>query len=76
MLSGRLPFRGRKEQEVAEKIVYDPLEFDEDDWETRSQRVQDLISCCLEKKKENRITIDEFLNHPWFKKNMKQKYSM
>ena len=76
MLSGRLPFRGRKEQEVAEKIVYEPLEFDEDDWETRSQRVQDLISCCLEKKKENRITIDEFINHPWFKKNMKQKYSM
>ena len=76
MLSGRLPFRGRKEQEVAEKIVYEPLEFDEDDWETRSQRVQDLISCCLEKKKENRITIDEFINHPWFKKNMKQKYSI
>ena len=76
MLSGRLPFRGRREQEVAEKIVYDELEFDEDDWETRSQKVQDLITCCLEKKKENRITIDEFINHPWFKKNMKQKYSM
>ena len=76
MLSGRLPFRGRREQEVAEKIVYDELEFDEDDWETRSQKVQDLITCCLEKKKENRITIDEFINHPWFKKNMKQKYSI
>ena len=76
MLSGKLPFRGRSEQEVAEKIVYDPLEFDEDDWETRSQKVQDLIKCCLEKKAENRITIDVFLNHPWFKKNMKQKYSI
>ena len=76
MLSGRLPFRGKKEQEVAEKIVYEPLEFDEDDWETRSQKVQDLITCCLQKKKEDRITIDEFINHPWFKKNMKQKYSI
>ena len=76
MLSGRLPFRGKKEKEVAEKIVYEPLEFDEDDWETRSQRVQDLISCCLQKNKEDRITIDEFINHPWFKKNMKQKYSI
>ena len=76
MLSGKLPFRGHKEQEVAEKIVYDPLEFDDDDWETRSQKVQDLISCCLEKKKEDRITIDKFINHPWFKKNMKQKYSI
>ena len=76
MLSGKLPYRGKKEQELAEKIVYDPLEFDEDDWETKSQKVKDLISSCLEKKKENRITIDEFINHPWFKKNMKQKYSM
>ena len=76
MLSGRLPFRGSKEQEVAEKIVYEELEFNEDDWETRTQKVQDLISCCLEKKAEDRITIDQFLNHPWFKKNMKQKYSI
>ena len=76
MLSGKLPFRGRSEQEVAEKIVYDPLEFDEDDWETRSQKVQDLIEGCLTKKAEDRITIDAFLNHPWFKKNKKQKYSI
>ena len=76
MLSGKLPFRGSKEKEVAEKIVYRELEFDENDWETRSQRVQDLITCCLEKKKEKRINIDQFINHPWLKKNMKQKYSM
>jgi len=76
MLSGHLPFRGSKEKEVAEKIVYNELEFDEDDWETRTQKVQNLISCCLEKKAEDRITIDQFINHPWFKKNMKQKYSM
>ena len=76
MLSGKLPFRGKKEQEVAEKIVYEDLEFDEDDWEIRSQSVQDLIKCCLEKNREKRITIDEFINHPWFKKNRKQKLSM
>ena len=76
ILSGKLPFRGSKEQEVAEKIVYEELEFNEDDWETRTQKVQDLISQCLEKKAEDRITIDKFINHPWFKKNMKQKYSI
>ena len=76
MLSGRLPFRGSKEQEVAEKIVYEQLEFDEDDWETRTQKVQDLIACCLEKKAEDRIKIKDFINHPWFKKNMKPKLSM
>ena len=76
MLSGSLPFRGTKQQEVAEKIVYEDLEFDEDEWETRSQKVQDLISRCLEKNPKERINIDEFINHPWFKKNMNQKYSI
>ena len=76
MLCGKLPFRGKKEQEVAEKIVYSDLEFDEDDWEMRSQTVQNLIRSCLEKTKEKRITIDDFINHPWFKKNRKQKMSM
>ena len=76
MLSGRLPFRGKKEQDVAEKIVYDELEFDEDDWETRSVSVQDLIRACLNKDKDKRIKIDDFINHPWFKKNRKQKLSM
>ena len=76
MLSGSLPFRGTKQQEVAEKIVYEDLEFDEDEWETKSQKVQDLISRCLEKNPKERITIDEFINHPWFKKNMNPKYSI
>ena len=70
MLSGRFPFRGKKENQVAKKIVYEPLEFDEDDWESLSQKVQDLISCCLKKRKEDRITIDNFINHPWFKESI------
>ena len=76
MLSGHLPFRGSKEEVVANKIVFESPEFDEDDWETRSKGVQNLILSCLEKKVENRITIEQFFNHPWFKKNMKQKYSV
>ena len=76
MLSGHLPFRGSKEDVVANKIVFDSLVFDEEEWETRSKTVRNLIISCLEKKAENRITIEQFLNHPWFKKNMKQKYSV
>ena len=76
MLCGHLPFRGSKEDIVANKIVFESPEFDEDEWETRSKTVKNLIESCLEKKSENRITIEKFLNHPWFKKNMKQKYSI
>ena len=76
MLCGHLPFRGSKEDVVANKIVFESPEFDEDEWETRSNTVKNLILSCLEKKAENRTTIEEFFNHPWFKKNMKQKYSV
>ena len=76
MLCGHLPFKGNKEVIIAEKIVNDDLEFDEEEWEVRSKKVRELISSCLKKEPEERITIDEFINHPWFKKNMKQKYSI
>ena len=76
MLCGHLPFKGNKEVVIAEKIVNDDLEFDEDEWEVRSKKVRELISSCLKKEPEERITIDEFLNHPWFKKNLKPKNSV
>ena len=76
MLCGHLPFKGNKEVIIAEKIVNDDLEFDEDEWEVRSKKVRDLITSCLKKEPEERITIDEFLNHPWFKKLMKPKNSV
>ena len=76
MLCGHLPFKGNKEVVIAEKIVNDDLEFDEDEWDVRSKRVRDLITSCLKKEPEERITIDEFLNHPWFKKLMKPKNSV
>ena len=76
MLCGKLPFTGNKEEIIAKKIVFEPLEFDEDLWELRSRKVIDLIKKCLEKEPEDRIKIDEFLNHPWFIKNKKQKLSL
>ena len=76
MLCGHLPFKGNKEVVIAEKIVNDDLEFDEDEWEVRSKKVRELINSCLKKEPEERITIDDFLNHPWFKKNLKPKNSV
>ena len=76
MLCGHLPFKGNKEVAIAEKIVNDDLEFDDEEWEVRSKKVRELIISCLKKEPEERITIDEFINHPWFKKNMKPKNSV
>ena len=76
ILCGHLPFKGNKEAIIAEKIVNDDLEFDEEEWETRSQKVRELISSCLKKEPEERISIDEFLKHPWLTKNLKPKNSV
>ena len=76
ILSGHLPFIGNKQDVIARKIVYDDIEFDEDEWEMRSRKVIDLIEKTLEKNPKKRINIDEFLEHPWFKRNVKQKLSL
>ena len=76
ILSGSLPFKGDKEEVIAEKIVNDDLEFCGEEWEVRSKGVKDLITSCLKKEPEERITIDEFLDHPWFKKIKNPKKSV
>ena len=75
MLCGHLPFKGSNQSIVADKIVNDDLEFDEYEWKKMSKDVKKLISACLIKEPEERITIEEFLNHPWIKKNFKEKGS-
>ena len=72
MLTGHLPFKGNSKVIIADKIVNDELEFDEDEWENKSKNAKKLIANCLIKEPEDRITIDEFINHPWFKKYIKQ----
>ena len=76
MLCGKVPFSGSNEATIAKSICYKDLDFDEDLWEVRSRKVMDLIEKLLVKDPSERITIDEFLNHSWFKKNMKQKLSL
>ena len=76
MLCGHFPFQGNKETIVAKNIVYQPVNFDDEEWENRSKKVIDLIERSLEKKPSKRISIEEFLKHPWFKKNVKQKLSL
>ena len=76
MLCGKFPFYGSDEEIIAKRICYGDLEFDDENWEIRSKKVIDLIEKVLVKDPSKRISIDEFLNHSWFKKNMKQKMSM
>ena len=66
MFTGCCPFVGKEEDEIEEKIINEPVEFKDGEWEKISENVQDLIRKCLEKYPEDRISIDDFINHPWF----------
>ena len=76
MLCGHVPFSGSDEECVAKNICCGEIEYDDEDWEVRSKKVVDLIDKVLVKDPSKRISIEEFLKHPWFKTNIKQKMSM
>ena len=69
IINGYMPFGGKTQEEIIESIKCDKLKFYKNKWGVLSQSAEDLIKCCLEKSPEKRISIDEFINHPWFKEN-------
>ena len=71
MFTGCYPFMGKEEDEIEDKIINEPVEFKDGEWEVISDKVKDLIRKCLEKSPEERITIDDFINHPWFNNILK-----
>ena len=71
MFTGCYPFMGKEEDEIEDKIINEPVEFKDGEWEVISDKVKDLIRKCLEKNPEERITIDDFINHPWFNNILK-----
>ena len=69
MLSGSLPFSGKKEHENAKSVVYSKLEFSKKSiWNEISVEAKDFISKLLEKDLKKRINMKTALEHPWFKK--------
>ena len=69
-LSGTLPFDDENDNEevIAKMTVFQDVSFPSKIWKNRSTNVIDLIKSSLIKDPEQRITIDEFLNHEWIRK--------
>ena len=68
MLTGKNPFRGKTQHQVAKKIAFGEIDYNEDDWENKSFTVINLIQKMLEKNPNKRIKIEDFLKDLWFKK--------
>lgn len=73
MLSGHLPFSGKRHREVFDKIKNAPLRFDSlREFRTVSHHAKNLISGLLEKDPKKRLTCGQALKHEWFTKSNEQ----
>jgi serine/threonine protein kinase len=74
ILSGDLPFDDEddNEEKIAKKTVFEEVTFPKEKWNNRSLLCIDLISKCLVKNPEKRITIDNFIDHEWIQTYINQ----
>jgi Ca2+-binding EF-hand superfamily protein len=70
MLTSNLPFDDQddNEEKIAKMIVFNEVEFPEKLFKDRSAELIDLIGLCLIKNPDKRITVENYLKHPWIKK--------
>lgn len=67
LLSGELPFDHSKDDDsiIAKKVVFAPIEFKSKIWNMISQGAKTVISGCLTKDQDKRISITDFLDSAW-----------
>jgi calcium-dependent protein kinase len=70
MLSGYPPFDGDTDKDILDSVKNSPLAFSEQVWETISNEAKDLVSRCLDRNPETRISAEQVLSHPWFSDNI------
>jgi len=74
LLSGSLPFDHESQRETINMTLNKQLEFDLPCWKNHSSISKDLLMKLLTKDPKARITLDNALNHSWFKDvNLNQK---
>ena len=66
LLCGNVPFNGRDERDISQKIKIGKFDLNISPFDTISNEGKDLIKQCLELNVNKRISAKEALNHPWF----------
>jgi calcium-dependent protein kinase len=73
ILSGKVPFSGATKAEIVHSIQKGFLDFEDPVWTEISPEAKDLIRQMLDKDIMHRITVDQALQHPWFKMKLSEK---
>lgn len=68
LLTGFHPFDSQDQQDLLKKIVRQEPDYDADEWKGVSAEAVELVKKLLEKDKENRIEIEQVLEHEWITK--------
>ena len=77
MLSGRLPFSGRDENEIARRVAYEEPDFILNPiWKTISSEAKDFVKKLLEKDSAKRMNIRQALEHKFIKKYDEEKMTL
>ena len=66
LLYGNVPFNGRDEREITQKIKLGKFDLNRKNFENISEEAKDLIKQCLEMNVNKRINAKEAMEHPWF----------
>jgi calcium-dependent protein kinase len=69
MLSRRYPFSGHNQAEIFRRIRMANVNTTRGVWARISEEAKDLVTRLLRKSPTSRITFQEALHHPWFKKD-------
>jgi len=67
MMCRQFPFDQDTEQEITKLPQNRKLEFKEEIWKSSSGEVMNLITLCLDDDQFERINIEDFMNHQWFR---------
>ncbi|OUC40207.1 immunoglobulin I-set domain protein, partial [Trichinella nativa] len=65
MLSGISPFAGDTDEETLANVSVADWNFDDSIWTQVSDTAKDFVSKLMTKNKNNRMTVEEALQHPW-----------
>lgn len=73
LLSGRPPFNGGSDFEIQDKIRSEPVEYNED-FKSISREPMSMLKGMLKKEVNERMSIEELLEHKWMKKSKGHKF--
>ena len=70
IICGFPPFNANSEDDIFKMVAKGKYSFDYPEWDGISPQAKDLISKMLQVDPQHRISAEEALRHPWFKKSL------